>query len=219
MPVKTQKARQKRSAEQKAREKKRVERQQRRAMSMRPKYRIELDKNRYPEHRIVAGKIEQLIQRKKFLPAAITGIMIVDELEKGEVDYLLEKYPWIADKILASQPPPPPPDTSQLERMIEDLQQAFLSGGAGSPNGLQMGSRPALPAQTGKTIGGFQSIAMPVIDDEDTMVIRKDTSTTVNGTANFLDAAFGFQSSSQPTPTGSARTLKVPTIAMPVYDD
>jgi hypothetical protein len=36
-------------------------------------------------------------------------------------------------------------------------------------------------------------IAMPTFDDEDTIVIRRDTQAGANTTTNFLDAAFGFQ--------------------------
>jgi hypothetical protein len=37
-------------------------------------------------------------------------------------------------------------------------------------------------------------LAMPTFDDEeDTVVIRRDTNADSNITANFLDAAFGFQ--------------------------
>lgn len=41
--------------------------------------------------------------------------------------------------------------------------------------------------------GGLKPIAMPTFDDSDTLIVNVDKNAGANTTANFLDAAFGFQ--------------------------
>lgn len=207
MQAKTIRKRKKVSAEQRARTRKRVERQQKRKASSRPHYRLDLDKERYPEHAVVAEKIEKLIARKKFLPTATRGILIVDELDNDRIDLLIEKYPWVVDKILASQQPRTDPD--DLAQLVARKVQEVLEGMSIPATGLV--ATPAL-----KPMSTFMQL--PVPDVEDTVVIKRDSTAGVNAANSFLDAAFAFQ----PTPKSSSGIKKMKgfeNITGPVVDD
>ena len=125
----------------------------------------------------IGEMIRDLKKQRQFTSAVRDGIRLIVDLRAGRTDVLFELFPLLAEQLKASAAPPPP-DTSGLERKIDQLQQAFLSGGAGSSNGLSM-----LPATTGGLIGGgiktmnVPQIAMPTFDDDDdeqdTVVIKR----------------------------------------------
>jgi hypothetical protein len=48
-----------------------------------------------------------------------------------------------------------------------------------------------------KPLAGAKALAMPVYDDDDSVEVKQDMNAGASTTANFLDAAFGFQETPQ----------------------
>lgn len=175
-----------------ARLRKRAEKRRKRQEALKAKYPIQLDKSR-EEHARAAATIEKLLDVRKFNPTAIGGILLVDELERGLTDLLFAKYPWIIDRVKSSIPPP---DSAGAQSLIEEFKKMLLAAGtSGKTNELQQA--PVLSSGGLKPLPGAKALAMPTFEDtedeEDTVIVRRDTHTDIDAGANFMAAAFGIQ--------------------------
>lgn len=183
------------SKDQRARMKKRIDRRKKRAASPRPKYELYLDKSR-DEDAAVAETIEYLLNRNKFHPTARRGILIDVALQQGDISTLLRYYPQVLDLVKAQLPAPEPPDEllKRLDRIESKLDEKALPVSAPMvASGLQ--PLGGLGSMTGKTLGGFDKVAMPTFDDDDddmpVITLKRDMNAGADVVANFLDAAFG----------------------------
>lgn len=129
--------------------------------------------------------IRSLKKKKLFRQTVMDGIMIVAQLRQGKTDLLFKKFPWIVDKILASAPVSTT-DNTDIERQIADLRRIMLERG-----GELLPSPPAdypqmksLSAGVGSTLGQGRKMTLPLVDDDDTLVLTKSAGT--NSTQNFL---------------------------------
>lgn len=83
-----------------------------------------LDVLKAKEHEI-AERIEVLKEERQFSRAIRVGILIFDDLRQGNVDYLLEYFPWVKDKIIAEHGSEISIQT-QISRLEDLIQQQNL---------------------------------------------------------------------------------------------
>ena len=106
------------------------------------------------------------------------GIKLMWALENDDLSVLFDLFPNLKGRFV-------PESTDLLEefrRMLLQQQRAIPEIPTLAP--VSNGGPKPLPAP---------QIAMPTFDDEDTIVMRRDTNAGASSAASFLDAAFGFQ--------------------------
>jgi hypothetical protein len=106
------------------------------------------------------------------------GIRLMWALENDDLSILFELFPNLKGRFLGN-----------ADDLLEQFRQMLLQHQPATPEiygiaGVPAGNPKPLPAP---------KVAMPTFDDEDTIIIRRDTSAGVSAAANFLDAAFGIQ--------------------------
>jgi hypothetical protein len=116
--------------------------------------------------------------KRRQLTMIRNGIRLMWALENDDLAVLFELFPSLKGRFLG-----------KADDLIEQFRQMLLQNQPTTPEiygiaGVPTGNPKPLPAP---------KLAMPTLDDEDTIVIRRDTSSGVSATANFLDAAFGIQ--------------------------
>jgi hypothetical protein len=122
--------------------------------------------------------IDYLRKTHQFAKTVRSGLRLMWALGEGDLSVLFELFPAYRSQFVPSG-----------DDLIEQFRQMLLQNQPTTPEiyGIERvptGNPKPLPAP---------KIAMPTLDDEDTIVIRRDTSSGVSATANFLDAAFGIQ--------------------------
>jgi hypothetical protein len=127
---------------------------------------------------IVAEKVDELKRKRSFSSVLRDGIMIVSELREGRADLLFKLYPWVADMVKPSAPVAAT-DTGDLERQIDELKRIILGQGSTGAVSLDSTQKPTgIP-------GSHAKIALPVFDDQDTIVLTKSSGNTMD---NFRDS-------------------------------
>jgi hypothetical protein len=122
--------------------------------------------------------IAYLRKTRQFAKTLRNGLRLMWSLGEGDLSVLFELFPSLRSQFM--------PDADDL---IEQFRLMLLQNQPATPEfpkmeALAMGNPKPLPAP---------SLPMPTFEDEDTIVIRHDTTAGVSAAANFLDAAFGFQ--------------------------
>jgi hypothetical protein len=147
----------------------------------------------------VGQAVVALKAQRKFVSTVRDGIRLIVDLRAGRTDVLFELFPHLADRL---QPPPPAPDTSELERKIEQLQQAIVNNALAlpAPPASYPMMQPALQFLSSGSGGiqpltGFKPLSAPSFDDDDqdTVIIRRDVSADGKAANNFLDSLLGLQ--------------------------
>ncbi len=95
---------------------------------------------------LLAEQIDQLKQRRRFLPTIRDGIRLVVDLRRGRVDVLCELFPWVSE-IFA-----PPTASAEFEQMMRRL--------------IEQGS-PQAPVPPGPKRIEAPQFAAPAPDDDD----------------------------------------------------
>lgn len=192
-----------------AKRKRRIEKRKKRRNSDYPNYMLDLNKRKYPEHVVLAEEIESLIDRRKFLPTVTLGIPLVMELEEEKIDLLLEHYgSWLVDKVLTKALSS---GNEGLKRFVTEIvKQTILQS---PPVNFPPPSRNDSGLQNRPT-----QISLPIPDDGDEIVLKRDTNAGTGATSNFLNAAFGMQGVPEPAPKG-IKSMNVPTLSMPSFDE
>jgi hypothetical protein len=111
----------------------------------------------------VSEAIEELKQQRTFAKTIRDGIRLVYTLRQGRLDVLFELFPWVKAEL---QPQSVAADGVGLERKIEELRSLILVHTAP----IQETTKPAL-----RSLTPLSSVVDD--DDQDTIIIRKDTST------------------------------------------
>jgi hypothetical protein len=122
--------------------------------------------------------IAYLRQTRQFAKILRNGLRLMWTLGEGDLSVLFELFPSLRSQFMPKG-----------DELIEQFRQMLLQHQPAIPEFPEKelpaaGSAKALPAP---------QIAMPTFDDEDTMVIRRDTHADTDATANFLSAALGIQ--------------------------
>jgi hypothetical protein len=133
----------------------------------------------------IADEIELLKNERTFAKTIRDGIRLVADLRKGRVDVLFELFPWVKAEFLAGVQPQETAGEKALREQLKRIEQQLLQQG-NLP--LQL---PATAAQTGPKAMPVPQFETPVYDDDDALVIKKDTSTT--SAKNFLNSMMGLQ--------------------------
>lgn len=137
------------------------------------KFQLRLDD---PTDTHVAEVLKYAKTRRRHVTMLRNGIRLMWALENNDLNVLFELFPNLKGRFI--------PESADL---IEQFRQMLLQQRPAeiAPQ-LTSGPKP-LPAPR---------IAMPTFgqdDDQDTVVIRRDTASGEQAAMNFLDAAFGFQ--------------------------
>lgn len=122
--------------------------------------------------------IAYLRKTQQFAKVLRSGLRLMWTLGEGDLSILFELYPTLRSQFV----PGGENLIQEFRRLLEEHQIAIPDMPKLEP--LSKGSAKPLLAP---------EIPMPTFDDEDTMVVRRDVNAGANTTANFLDAAFGFQ--------------------------
>lgn len=137
--------------------------------------------------------IEALKAERKFAVTMRNALRLIIDLSSGNIDVLLELFPWVVERIGATQPAPvsqpPAPDTSELAKEIAT--QLILRGGKDTLQMIQGGQQQdsnRTGQGTGKQLAAPQ-FALPVFDDDSELptIITKG-STSVDSSLNFITA-------------------------------
>ena len=131
--------------------------------------------------------VVDLKRRRSFVSTVRDGIRLIADLRSGNVDVLLELFPWIQSE-LASGGAGGDDDMIDVREQLERLEHALL----GQNNGALMAP---VASGGGPTSLAVPQVAGPVIDDDDDMPVLIVTKSKANGNAseNFLAAAFALQ--------------------------
>lgn len=80
-----------------------------------------------PKEQDIAERIEVLKEERQFSKAVRVGLLIFDDLRLGNIDYLLDQFPWVKDRIIAKYSSELDLQTqiSRLEKLIQQ-QNAFV---------------------------------------------------------------------------------------------
>ncbi len=122
--------------------------------------------------------IEFLRKTRQFAKVLRNGLRLMWTLGEGDLSVLFELFPTLRSQFEPNS-----------ENLIEQFRQMLLQ---------QQQPIPEIPKLEPVSNAGPKSlpapqIAMPTFDDEDTIVMRRDTNAEANSSASFLDAALGFQ--------------------------
>jgi hypothetical protein len=137
------------------------------------------------DERDIADEIELLKNERTFAKTIRDGIRLIGDLRKGRVDVLFELFPWVKADFLAGVQPQETAGEKALREQLKRIEQQLLQQG-NLP--LQL---PASAVQTGPKAMSVPQFETPVYDDDDALVIKKDTSTT--SAKNFLNSMMGLQ--------------------------
>jgi hypothetical protein len=124
--------------------------------------------------------IAYLRKTRQFAKVLRNGLRLMWTLGEGDLSVLFELFPSLRSQFMPKG-----------DDLIEQFRQMLLQ---------HQPAIPEIPTIAPPAAGNVKSlpvpkIAMPTFDDEDTMVIRRDTTAETSTTSNFLDAAFGFMAS------------------------
>jgi hypothetical protein len=155
----------------------------------RGRYAFWLDYNK-DEQLCLAVTIDELKRTRKFVSTIRDGIRLICDLRAGRLETLFELFPWVKVEFLAGVQPQETAGERALREQLARIEQQLL----------QQGNVPIqLPAPALKPLsGGPKPMALPPIstpsfddDDEDTIVLKKDTST--DSCRNFINSMLNLQ--------------------------
>jgi hypothetical protein len=136
----------------------------------------------------LADQIELLKNRRAFSGTVRDGIRLIIDLRAGNLDVLLELFPWISAELKgrAGGDDDTPDRIARIEAML--LQQQI-----GGDNGLLNKAQAAMSGPKPLSIDPRPPVAP--IDDEDDGDLLVITAAASGGesASNFLDSAFGLQ--------------------------
>jgi len=143
-------------------------------------YKFWLDANKDDEL-LLMEDIDDLKYRRLFSKTIRDGIRLIIDLRKGNLDVFLELFPQFKERLDGNGGEL----IEKMNRLEMLLQQREASGARPNTNG-------------GPKKIGLGALDVPRIDDddEDTLVIKKDTST--HASENFLRAMFALQGEEAP---------------------
>jgi len=128
----------------------------------------------------------------QFTRAIREGIRLWTSLRDGQVDVLLELFPWVREALTKSTPETSVGGAGGNNLAKEIAAQIILQGGTAGYL-MQSGATPSQPKQiTGKQLIS-PKLDLPIFeeDDEPTVLIRASTST--DSSMNFVSAMRGMQ--------------------------
>lgn len=139
--------------------------------------------------------INELKAERKYVGAVRDGLRLIADLRAGKIDVLVELFPWIVEAFKVQTIETAPPDSGSniiVLNEIRHLQDLFLQYGTNdkrqdAKSVISSGLKPAGL----KPLQGAHALPMPVFDEEDTLVLNRDTHT--DASQNFMDAALGIQ--------------------------
>lgn len=149
-----------------------------------------LDMNKADEYEL-AETIDQLKQSRTFVRTIRDSIRLILDLRAGQVDVLLELFPFV-HTALGGGSGGNNDDVKALKAMLE---QYIVTNSQGTT--YHMGAPKAL--NSGTSGSGLKPLNVPTFDlprfededDQDTLIVRKDTST--NSAQNFLNSLLNLQ--------------------------
>ena len=133
--------------------------------------------------------IERLTKSRKFSQYVRDGLRLMIDLSAGNLDVLIELFPWVSERLTAVQPiAPAPVDNTDILRELQDLRQIVLERSIPDTSNDYPQMQKAAPKLTGKQLAAPQ-FALPVFDDDSELptIITKG-STSVDSSLNFITA-------------------------------
>jgi len=157
------------------------------------KFEFWLDGNKDDEL-LLMEDIDHLKRNRLFAKTIRDGIRLIMDLRRGSFDVLVELFPDLRKYIREGDESSRAGDDDDLHAKIDRLESMMLQ--QVEPGGMLMSARKS--AAGGPKKIGLGSLDAPRIDDddEDTLVIKKDTST--HASENFLRAMFALQGEEAP---------------------
>ena len=135
-----------------------------------------------PDELVLADKIELLKNERLFAKTVRDGIRLLCDLRAGRVAVLGELFPWVFDAVAAAVEEEKGAQSSAIEAQLQRLEEFMLAQ-----------DNVPISASSASQAGGTKAMNVPGLrvpepdaDDEDTIVIKRDTST--NSAHNFLNS-------------------------------
>jgi hypothetical protein len=137
-----------------------------------------------PEEKHLHGELEVLKEKRQFQPKVREGLSLVMALEQGNIDLLLDRYPFIIEAIIKRYAPSPDNDRlARLESLLLQMQSSdsgvlMKSTNSDGPKQLNVPKAPA-----------------PNFDDDEDLDLLKVKKAKPSGNSgyNFLKSAFALQ--------------------------
>lgn len=122
--------------------------------------------------------IEYLRKTRQFAKSVRNGLRLMWTLGEGDLSVLFELFPSLRSQFMPKG-----------DELIEQFRQMLLQ---------HQPTIPEIPKLDSPPTGNIKSLSvpqltMPTFDDEDTIIMRRDTHAGEDITANFLNAALGMQ--------------------------
>lgn len=157
--------------------------------------------------------IDYLRKTRQFATVLRQGLRLMWTLGEGDTSLLYELFPTLRSQLV--------PDNTDLIEQFRQMLQAQIAV-------LPQVEQPQLRANKSAQALPAPHINEPAFEEQDTVIIRRDTQAGQANAANFLKAAFGFQglevSDNQPDTheTASGGIKEIPgmkAITMPSFED
>ncbi len=137
----------------------------------------------------IAESLEFAKRRREYTGIIRDGIRLILSLRQGHTDVLFELFPWLKNEL--SQPVTTIISASQdngLQGQLQRLEQLILQQGS-VPIDTPMQAQPT--NNNGPKALSVPQFSIPDPDDDDTVVLKQDTST--NSAANFINSMLNLQ--------------------------
>lgn len=162
-----------------------------RKQSFRLRFTFWLDLNA-PAENDLADYVEDLKAKRSFVKTIRDGLRLMRDLRAGKTDVLCELFPFVAQQLAT---PPKSNDSSDIKRELDELKELLLR--STTPPMVAMPAGSPRPLMGAGAVNGPKPLGAPKFDlprfddDEDTLVISKDTRT--DSAQNFLNSMMALQ--------------------------
>jgi hypothetical protein len=133
----------------------------------------------------ISELISELKCERRFAGTIRDGIRLICDLRQGKVDVLFELFPWIKTRLLAEVHPLETVGERALREQLERIEQQLLQQG-NIPMEL-----PSPQSESSPKAMAVPQFEKPVYNDEDDLVIKKDSSAT--SAQNFINSMLTLQ--------------------------
>lgn len=140
---------------------------------------------------LLMEEIDLLKKKRKFSRYVRDGIRLMIDLHAGNLDVLFELFPHLKTKFTSDDSGSGTGGLKAIHDKLERLEQISLQNTA--PTGYLMAAKESVIGGPKPLTGGLKKITAPTVDDddEDLLLIKKDTSTDAG--MNFLKSAWALQ--------------------------
>jgi hypothetical protein len=133
----------------------------------------------------LANLIDELKQARMFSRVVRDGIRLMVDLWHGNLDLLLELFPWVEDAFYQRFIEQQPTETVSIQEQLHHLERLLLEQGSQPISSIAATNgnpKPLLPDSKPRPL--------EIPDDDDLQLVVKQAASDGKASQNFLDSAF-----------------------------